>query len=513
MTAARLPMRQIREVLRLRYSSRLSQREIALSLGMSQGAVSNYLAAARRAGLTWPLSPELDDDFKLETLLFPAPPNVPISSRPLPDWASLHRDLRRPGVTLSLLWEEYRTSAPDGVGYSWFCDLYRAWAGRVTLVMRQVHIAGERLFVDYSGHTMEVVDATTGEVQTAQIFVAVMGASNYTYVEATFTQKLPDWIASHVRAFSYFGGTTKQIVPDNLRSGVTKACLYEPAINRTYADLARHYATAICPARPRRPRDKAKAEVGVQIVGRWILARLRNKRFFSLAALNIDIRILLDDLNKRPLRGWGRSRRDLFEELDRPALNPLPAVPYEYAEWKRCRVNIDYHVEVDKHYYSAPHRLVRQEVEVRLTLATVELFYHGKRIASYLRSNRPHKHTTLPEHMPSSHRRYRDWTHERIQREASKIGPQAAALVDLILRSKPHPEQGFRSCIGIVRLVKRYPVERVEAACGRALALNTRSFTSVVTILKNKAEKPTSSTTEPSEVLVHHNIRGADYYH
>jgi transposase len=513
MTAARLPMRQIREVLRLRYSSRLSQRGIALSLGMSQGAVSNYLAAARRAGLTWPLSPELDDDIKLETLLFPAPPNVPISSRPLPDWASLHRDLRRPGVTLSLLWEEYRTSAPDGVGYSWFCDLYRAWAGRVTLVMRQVHIAGERLFVDYSGHTMEVVDAATGEVQTAQIFVAVMGASNYTYVEATFTQKLPDWIASHVRAFSYFGGTTKQIVPDNLRSGVTKACLYEPAINRTYADLARHYTTAICPARPRRPRDKAKAEVGVQIVGRWILARLRNKRFFSLAALNVDIRILLDDLNKRPLRGWGRSRRDLFEELDRPALNPLPAVPYEYAEWKRCRVNIDYHVEVDKHYYSAPHRLVRQEVEVRLTLATVELFYHGKRIASYLRSNRPHKHTTLPEHMPSSHRRYRDWTHERIQREASKIGPQAAALVDLILRSKPHPEQGFRSCIGIVRLVKRYPVERVEAACGRALALNTRSFTSVVTILKNKAEKPTSSTTEPSEVLVHHNIRGADYYH
>jgi transposase len=383
----------------------------------------------------------------------------------------------------------------------------------VTLVMRQVHIAGERLFVDYSGHTMEVVDATTGEVQTAQIFVAVMGASNYIYVEATFTQKLPDWIASHVRAFSYFGGTTKQIVPDNLRSGVTRACLYEPTINRTYADLAHHYATAICPARPRRPRDKSKVEVGVQIVGRWILARLRNKRFFSLAALNVDIRVLLDDLNKRPLRGWGRSRRDLFEELDRPALNPLPAVPYEYAEWKRCRVNIDYHIEVDKHYYSAPHRLVRQEVEVRLTSATVELFYHGKRIASYLRSNRPHKHTTLPEHMPSSHRRYRDWTHERIQREARKIGPQAAALVDLILRSKPHPEQGFRSCIGIVRLVKRYPVERVEAACGRALALNTRSFTSVVTILKNKAEKPTSSTTEQSEVLVHHNIRGPGYYH
>ena len=376
--------------------------------------------------------------------------------------------------------------------------------------MRQVHIAGEKLFVDYSGHTMEIVNGSTGEVQTAQIFVSVMGASSYIYAEATLSQKLPDWIASHVRAFNYFGGTTKQVVPDNLKSGVTKACLYEPTINRTYADFARHYNTAICPARPRRPRDKAKVEVGVQVVGRWILARLRNKRFFSLAVLNADILTLLDDLNKRPLRGWGRSRR---EELDRPVLIPLPTEPYEYAEWKRCRVSIDYHVEIDKHYYSAPHRLMRQELEARVTLATVELFHRGGRVASHLRSNVPHKYTTLPEHMPSSHRRYRDWTHERIQRDAAKIGPQAAALVDLILRSKPHPEQGFRSCVGIVRLIRRYPVERVEAACARALALNTRSFTSVAAILKNKAEKPISSTTEQAQVLIHQNIRGAGYYH
>ena len=513
MTAARLPMRQIREILRLRQSSGLSQHVIARSLGMSQGAVSNYLAAARRAGLTWPLPSELDDDVKLEALLFPPPPNLPASSRPLPDWASLHRDLRRPGVTLSLLWEEYRAATPEGFGYSWFCDLYHAWRARVAPTMRQVHIAGEKLFVDYSGHTMEIVNGSTGEVQTAQIFVSVMGASSYIYAEATLSQKLPDWIASHVRAFNYFGGTTKQVVPDNLKSGVTKACLYEPTINRTYADFARHYSTAICPARPRRPRDKAKVEVEVQVVGRWILARLRNKRFFSLAVLNADILTLLDDLNKRPLRGWGRSRRDLFEELDRPVLIPLPTEPYEYAEWKRCRVSIDYHVEIDKHYYSAPHRLMRQELEARVTLATVELFHRGGRVASHLRSNVPHKYTTLPEHMPSSHRRYRDWTHERIQRDAAKIGPQAAALVDLILRSKPHPEQGFRSCVGIVRLIRRYPVERVEAACARALALNTRSFTSVAAILKNKAEKPISSTTEQAQVLIHQNIRGAGYYH
>jgi len=283
-------------------------------------------------------------------------------------------------------------------------------------------------------------------------------------------------------------------------------------VNRTYSDFARHYNTAICPARPYRARDKAKVEVGVQIVGRWILARLRNRRFFSLAALNAEIRDLVDELNGRALRGWGRTRRDLFEELDRPQLIPLPAEPYEYAEWKRCRVNIDYHVEVDKHYYSVPHNLLRQEIEARITVATVELFHHGKRVASHLRNTRPHQHTTVPDHMPSSHRRYRDWTHERIRNEASKIGSQASALVDLILSSKPHPEQGFRSCIGIIRLIKQFGSERVEAACARALALNTRSYTSVATILKNNAETPVPSAPD-SPAVIHPNIRGSEYYH
>jgi transposase len=358
---------------------------------------------------------------------------------------------------------------------------------------------------------MEVVDGLTGEVHTAQIFVAVLGASNYTYAEATFTQSLPDWIASHVRAFSFFGGTARQTVSDNLKAGITRACFHEPLVNRTYADLARHYQTAIVPARPYRPRDKAKVEVGVQIVGRWILARLRNRRFFSLAALNEAIGTLLVDLNDRRLRSWGRSRRELFDELDRSALTPLPDEPYEYAEWKRCRVNLDYHVEIAKHYYSVPYNLVHQEVEARITARTVEIFLRGKRVASHLRSTMPHRPTTIAEHMPSSHRRYRDWTHERIRREAAKVGADADTLIDVILRSRPHPEQGFRSAIGILGLVTRYGRERVDAACARALLLNARSYKSVVAILRNGTDKAAPPTQEPP-ILLHVNIRGRGYY-
>jgi transposase len=511
MPAERLSMRQIREVLRLRFASKLSQRAIAKSLRLSQGAVSTYLTRARAAGIVWPLPDDLDDA-QLEALLYPPAPAVAADQRPIPDWAWVHRELRRPDVTLALLWEEYRAGAPDGFGYSWFCDLYRGWAGRLKPTMRQTHIAGEKLFVDFAGRTGEVVDGRTGEVIAVQIFVAVLGASSFTYAEATWSQKLPDWIAAHVRAFAYFGGAARQTVGDNLKAGITKACFYEPMVNRTYADLARHYGTAIVPARPYKPRDKAKVEVGVQVVGRWILARLRHRRFFSLAELNAAIRVLLDELNDRPMRGWGMSRRALFEALDQPALGQLPPFPYEYAEWKRCRVNFDYHVEIAKHYYSVPHQLIRQEVEARITATTVEIFHRGKRVASHRRSLQPHRPTTVSEHMPSSHRRYRDWTHERIRRDAASVGSDTAVLIDVILRSRPHPEQGFRSCIGILRLVKRYGAARVDAACGRALELGTRSYTSVAAILKNHREHAPAPTAE-APLLIHENIRGPGYYH
>jgi transposase len=377
-----------------------------------------------------------------------------------------------------------------------------------------VHIAGERLFVDFAGHTMEVVDAATGEIRRAEVFVAVLGASSFLYAEATWSQALVDWIGAHVNALTALGGVPRQIVSDNLKAGITKACFYEPTVNRTYADMAAHYRTAIIPARPYKPRDKAKVEVGVQVVQRWILARLRNRRFFSLAELNRAIRELVDQLNDRPMRGWNTTRRTLFEQLDRPALLALPPTPYEYADWKRCRVNLDYHIEVEKHFYSVPFRLLRQEVEARITAKTVEIFHRGKLVATHLRSLRAHRSTTIAEHMPSSHRRYHDWTHERIQREAAAVGDDTAALVEIILRSRPHPEQGFRSCIGILGLVRRYDAERLDAACAKALALGTRSYGSVAAILKNAQDRKRADgreTNQPS--LLHENIRGPGYYH
>lgn len=513
MPGERLSMRKIRELLRLRWEHHLPQRAISQSLGLSQGSISDYLSRTRRAGLTWPL-PEALDDARLEALLFPPLPNVPSDQRPVPDWSAVHRDLRRPNVTLALLWEEYRTATTDGFGYSWFCDLYREWAGRLKPTLRQVHIAGERLFVDFAGHTMEIIDASTGEILRAEIFVAVLGASSFIYAEATGSQALADWIGAHVNALTSLGGVPRQIVSDNLKAGISKACFYEPTVNRTYADMAAHYRTAIIPARPYKPRDKAKVEVGVQVVQRWILARLRNRRFFSLAELNRAIRELVDNLNNRPMRGWGTTRRALFEQLDRPALLELPPTPYEYADWKRCRVNLDYHIEIAKHFYSVPFRLLRQEVEARITAKTVEIFYRGNLVATHLRSLRPYRPSTVADHMPSSHRRYRDWTHERIQREAATIGDDTAALVEIVLRSRPHPEQGFRSCIGILGLRKRYSAERLDAACARALTLGTRSYGSVAAILKNKQESKTApqrETDQPS--LLHDNIRGPGYYH
>jgi transposase len=512
MPGERLSMRKIREVLRLRFAQGLSQRAIGASVRLSTGAVNSCLSRARLAGVVWPLPDGLSDT-QLEALLYPPPPDVATEQRPVPEWAVVHRELRRPNMTLALLWEEYRTGpgALDGFGYSWFCDLYREWVSRLKPTLRQVHTAGERVFVDFAGHTMEVIDGATGEIRSAEVFVAVLGASNYTYAEATWTQSLADWIGAHVRMLAFIGGVPGQIVSDNLRAGITRACFYEPLVNRTYADMATHYGTAVIPARPYKPRDKAKVEVGVQVVQRWILARLRNRRFFSLVELNQAIRELVAQLNDRPMRGWGTTRRALYEQIDRPALLQLPPTPYEYADWKRCRVNLDYHVEIEKHFYSVPFQLLRAEVEARITATTVEIFHRGKLVATHLRSLRAHRPTTVAEHMPSSHRRYRDWTHERILREAAVVGDDTAALVEIILRSRPHPEQGFRSCIGILGLAKRYDAERLDGACARALALGTRSYSSVAAILKNAQEKKTAEPEQPS--LFHENIRGPGYYH
>ncbi|MCZ6612829.1 MAG: IS21 family transposase [Planctomycetota bacterium] len=511
MATERLPMRKLRDALRLEASG-LSRRQIAVSLNIGRTAARTYLDRAHAAGLSWPLPDGLSDE-TLERLLFPPPGKTPNQQRVEPDWAQVHLESRKPNVTLTLLWVEYRAIDPSGYGYSRFCDLYNAWKGRLRPTMRQNHVAGEKMFVDYAGATVEVIDGTSGEVLQAQIFVAVLGASNYTYAEATRSQTLPDWIGAHCRAFAYFAGVPRQVICDNLKSGVIKACFHEPRINRSYAEMATHYDTAVIPARPRKPRDKAKVEVGVQIVQRWILARLRTRTFFSLGELNQAISELLEQLNARVTRHLGASRRELFEQLDQPALAALPAEPYVYAEWKECKAGLDYHVEIEKHYYSVPHRYLGCKLWARFTDRTVEVFVAGKRIACHMRGHSNRRHTTLDEHMPSAHRRYATWTPQRISRQATSIGSNTEALIDIIMRERRHPEQGFRSCIGILGLAKSYGSERLEAASERALEIGARSYTAVASILKNNLDRRRAQKATDGPAIRHPNIRGPRYFH
>jgi transposase len=506
-------MRKIREILRLRWCCGVSDRVIAQSCSVARSTVAEYIRRAEEAGMSWPLPAELDDA-ELERSLFPSQPFIAAERRALPDWSEVHRELRRKGVTLFLLWQEYKAVHPQGYQYSWFCDLYRVWRGKQDPVMRQTHRAGEKLFIDYAGQTVGVIERRTGEVRQAEIFVATLGASNYTYSEATWTQALPDWIASHVRTFNYLDGLTEVLVPDNLKVGVTSPHLYEPDLNPTYQEMARHYGVAVVPARVRAPKDKAKVEAGVQVVEQWILARLRNRTFFSLGKLNQAIRELLVELNDRPFQKLPGSRRSMFEDLDRPALKPLPADTYEYAEWKKARVHIDYHVEVARHYYSVPYQLVKKQLDVRLTANTVELFHMNKRVASHRRSSLKGRHTTVTEHMPTSHRQYAQWTPERLVSWAGESGGAVAEVAEAILSSRPHPQQGFRSCLGIMRLGKNYGNDRLEAACRRALALNTFSYRSIESILKNGLDSrplPETTTAELPKIR-HGNVRGSEYY-
>jgi transposase len=504
-------MRKIREVLRLRWEQGLSHRQIVASCRIGQGTVVEYLRRARAAGLTWPLPAALTDA-ELEHRLFPPPATVPAAERPLPDWLAVHRELRKKGVTLLLLWEEYRSDHPKAYGYSRFCELYQQWRQAAEPRMRQVHKAGEKLFVDYAGQTVPVADRATGAIREAQIFVATLGASSYIYAEATWTQALPDWIGAHVRAFAHLGGVPELVVPDNLKAGVTAASYYEPDLNPTYQELARYYGIAVVPARVRKPRDKAKVENGVQQVERWVLAPLRNRTFFSLVELNGAIREQLRALNGRSGPGLPASRRELFESLERPALRPLPAQPYELAVWKKARVHIDYHVQVEHHYYSVPYRLVRQEVEVRLTAATVELFHRGERVASHRRSERRHGFTTLPEHMPAGHRAYAERDRDRLLQRARECGAATEELFHQILAARRHPEQGYRACLGILRLAQVHGAERLERASQRALEVGALSYRSLQAILKHRLEEQPLPEEPSSAPLQHPNIRGADYY-
>jgi transposase len=506
-------MRKIKEVLRL-HSLELSQRQIATSCGIGQATVSDYLKAAEAAGLQWPDIAGWSDDQVLEAV---APSREKPDHRtqpPEPDYADLRHELQtNKHVTLHLLWEEYREKNPHGYRYSRFCDLYRGWLHRQEVVLRQEHRAGEKLFVDYAGDTILIHSTAGGDTTEAAIFVAVLGASNYTYAEATATQGLADWIGAHMRAFEFLGGVPEIIVPDNLKSGVTKACRYEPSVNRTYEEMASHYGVAVVPARKRKPRDKAKVEAGVLVVERWILAALRKRRFFTLGEVKQAVEELLMRLNNRPFRKREGSRRSLFESLDKPVLRALPTERYEYGDWETHRVNIDYHVEFDNHWYSVPYHLTQQQVEVRATATTVEIFHRGVRVSSHGRSYVPHLATTIHDHRPKAHQRHLEWTPSRLVDWAKTIGPATAELFDRIIAGKRHPEQGYRSCLGILRLAKEYTGLRVEAAAHRAIALQACSYQSIKSILQcNLDTQAIEATAEPKPPLEHPNLRGSKYY-
>lgn len=511
MPAERLSMRKTREILRLRWSLGLSLRDVARSVNVSSSTVSECVMRAKAAGLSWPLPTELDDAM-LEARLYPA--DSRLRARPLPDFKRMHSELRKKGVTLELLWQEYRAVHPDGYQYSRFADLYREFCGQLDLVMRQTHEPGEKLFVDFAGPTLAITDPLTGEVREAAVFVAAMGASSFTYAEALPSQGLRHWLDAHVHAFEFLGGVPHVLVPDNLKAAVTKANFYDPDLNRAYQDLAEYYGTVVIPARVRKPRDKSKVENAVLQVERWVLAPLRNDRFFSLAEANRAIAERLAWLNDRALSKLDGTRRSLFEQLDKPVLRPLPSKRFEIPEWRiGVGVNIDYHVEFDGHYYSVPYTLVNKKVDVRGTASTVECLFRGDRVASHPRSYVRGRHTSVDAHRPQAHRQFAAWTPQRIIRWASTVGPETANAVERVMQNRKHPELGFRAALGIIRLGSRFGNDRVERACERARQLESLSYRTIYSMLKTGFDQqPLPIPTPVSAVEEHENVRGPEYY-
>ena len=511
MTQERLSMRKIAEVLRLKWACGLTNREIARGCSISHSTVSEYIKRAEAAGIKWPIPETLNED-GLYRLLFPEKVQAAdLAVKPLPDWEKVRKELKKRNVTLHLLWEEYREIYPNGYSYSQYCELYHGYVQKLDPPMRQNHKAGEKLFVDYAGDTIPIVDPETGEVRQASIFVAVLGASSYTYAEAQVSQEMPHWIGGHVRTFAFIGGVTQIIVPDNLKQGVKSPCWYDPDLNQTYQWMAEHYGVAVIPARVRKPRDKAKVEVGVQVVERGIIARLRNRTFFSLAEVNRAISPSLEELNHRKMEHLEKSRLELFEELDKPALRPLPDRPYEYATSKVARVNIDYHVAFEKHFYSVPFTLIHEEVRIRASERMVEIYHKSQRepVAVHPRSSVVGHYSTQTAHMPPKHQKAGEWTEERLLRWAGEIGPQTAQLIQSILSSRQHPEQAFRSCLGILRLSGQYVHFLMETACQEACetkTFNYRGVKAALELLQPVSTPPTAS------LPPHENIRGNSYY-
>ncbi len=506
-------MRQVIEILRLKHEHQLSVREIARSCGVAPSTVGDYLLRAESAQLSWPLPEGLgESEIEARLAAVPSAGGPGASSPEMPDWGHIHSELRRPNVTLRLLWQEHIRADPSGLKYSRFCERYQQWRKALEPTLRQVHVPGEKMFVDWAGQTVPIRNAADGTIQPASLFVAVLGASNKTFAEAFPDQKLHSWITAHVHAYGFYGGAAALTVPDNPRTAVVEACRYEPALHRTYQEMAEHYGTVILPTRKKKPRDKAKVETAVQIAQRQILAALRDMVFFSVGELNHAIAPRLEEINAQPFQKLEGSRDLWFEKLDRPKLRALPPSPFIVATWLEATVNIDYHVVVDHHYYSVPYGLIHQRLQVRLSETSVELFHKAKRVAAHPRNFQRGLFTTLDEHRPKSHQRYLEWTPGRIIDWARKIGPKCALVVQNVMASRPHPEQGFRSCLGIIRLGKIHGDARLEAACVRALHFGTVSYRSIESILDKRLEQQGLEIDLPLASPVHENVRGQNYF-
>lgn len=507
---SRLSMRKISEIFRQRFELKLSYRDVARSLNMSISTVSDYIARAKAAGLSWPLPTGLSEQALYDKLFLPV--GATKTERPYPDWEDVHRELRKKGMTVRLLWREYRDHHAMGLGYSQFCNHYQRYVKTITPVMRQTHKAGEKSFVDYAGMKMPWIDSQTGETHEAEIFVGCLGASQFIFTEATATQQLPDWINSHIHMFEYFGGVSEIIVPDNLKAGVTKAHRYDPDINSNYQHVCEHYGIAIIPARAAEPKDKAKVESAVGIVERQILAPLRHMTLMSIGEINAAIYPRLTALNNQPFQKMKTSRRELFEKIDKPALKPLPPERYHYAHWKKAKIHVDYHVVFEDHYYSVPHQHIHQAVEIRSTAKTVECFYKNQRIANHVRSYKKYGFTTVSEHMPKAHQEHAKYSPTHIRSWAKKMGCQTAHFIEHMIAARAFPQQAYRACYGVLRLSNRFGEERLEKACAKALLVGATRYQHVELILKNQLEEVPVNQSSDIQLSAHDNIRGAHYY-
>jgi|CXWL01.1.fsa_nt_gi transposase len=499
-------MRKIKEILRLKYEAKLTERQIARGACCSRWAVRSCVRQAEATGVSWPLPQGLDEE-ALEALLYSPRPST--ARFPLPDFDAIRDSLStHKGMTRLLAWEEYRRAQPSGMQYSAFCDRFRAWLKTQDLALRLAHEPGSALYVDYAGETAYITDRETGAKRVVKIFVAVLGYSNLIYAEATAGETTADWISAQVRALEYCGGVPGKIVPDNPKALVTRTSRYEPDLNPSYQDFAVHYSVAIVPARVREPRDKAKVETGVQIAERFILAPLRNQTFFSPAEFNAAIRVRVDALNDKPFQKLPGSRRSRFEEAERAALRPLPARPYAFAVWKKTKVHLDYHVEVERHYYSVPHAHAGKTVDIRLAERTIEVFLRGKVVAAHVRSRVAGEATTTAAHRPERHQGMIDLSHEKLLSRAEKIGPATAEMVGAQLHQRNHPDQVLRISLGILRLANDYTPEALETASIRALEVNVFSYRALQGFLR----APRPETPAPPPRIEHENIRGAQYF-